>query len=81
VIDGVTGFVTDRTSPEELADALEMLLTQPERRRSMGAMALERVRRHFGQQHVWEQLSAFYEGTLQPHAGSVGTVDHRRSAT
>lgn len=81
VIDGVTGFVTDRTSPEELADALEMLLTQPERRRSMGAMALERVRRHFGQQHVWEQLSAFYEGTLQPNAGSAGRVDHRRSAT
>ncbi len=81
VVDGETGFITNRASPDALADALEVLLTQPERRRSMGDSALERVRKHFGHQHVWSQLSEFYEWSLQPNAVSVVRRDNRRTAT
>ena len=47
VVVGETGFLIPPRDPQALADRLEVLLTQPELRRRMGAAGRERVERRF----------------------------------
>ena len=47
ILDGVTGFLVDPQSPEQVAEKLILLLKDQEMRRRMGAAGLERVRREF----------------------------------
>jgi D-inositol-3-phosphate glycosyltransferase len=48
-------------SPVALADALEQLLTDRERRRAMGAAGRARVRQHFSSRRLERELSALYD--------------------
>jgi len=57
VDDGVTGLLVPPRDPEALAAALSALAVDPERRRAMGAHALERVRARYSS-------AAMAEGTL-----------------
>lgn len=66
VLDGTTGFVTDGSSPQALADALATVLTDRKKRESLGEMALEHVRQHYSQRHVWSLLAEFYANSLRP---------------
>jgi glycosyltransferase involved in cell wall biosynthesis len=66
VVDGRTGFVTQRDSPAALADGLATLLEDPVRRRSMGDAARHRAGDHYRQPLVWSLLEEFYVQSLRP---------------
>lgn len=54
VVDGVTGYLVDPKSPEELAQKLNELLPDQERLLSMGKNAIEHVNKNF----TWRQVAA-----------------------
>jgi glycosyltransferase involved in cell wall biosynthesis len=60
VADGVTGYVVPARSPDQLADALEPLLTDPELRRRMGAAGRARAAEMFSVEVTAGQVSALY---------------------
>ncbi len=62
VIDGVTGLVTPVGDAHALADALETLLTDRERRESLGAAAQTWCREDFVPTAVWRQHSDCWAG-------------------
>jgi phosphatidylinositol alpha-1,6-mannosyltransferase len=53
--DGVTGFLVDETSEEELRDRLILLLSDPALRTKMGHAGLERVRNEFS----WDSRATY----------------------
>jgi glycosyltransferase involved in cell wall biosynthesis len=61
VIDGVTGFVTPVGDAHALADALEKLLTDPDRRASLGAAARAWGEEAFVPAVVWQQHSECWD--------------------
>jgi phosphatidylinositol alpha-1,6-mannosyltransferase len=54
VDDGVTGFVVDPRSPDEIAARLVELLTDPERAREMGARGRARAQADW----QWDDIAA-----------------------
>jgi glycosyltransferase involved in cell wall biosynthesis len=63
VVDGLTGFVTDRTT-RGLADAVDGLLADPELRSRMGRAAAARAEREFGADRLAASMQALYEGII-----------------
>lgn len=63
VVDGLTGFVTDRTT-RGLADAVDRLLADPELRSRMGRAAAARAEREFGADRLAASMQALYEGII-----------------
>ena len=61
VEDGVSGLLADPADPAGLARALEALLASPERRRTMGEAARERVRRLFSTEAYVEGVMRVYD--------------------
>jgi glycosyltransferase involved in cell wall biosynthesis len=61
VVDGVTGHVVPVRSPEKLADALEHVLVDPERRRAMGAAGRARVVEMFSADVTAARVSELYD--------------------
>jgi glycosyltransferase involved in cell wall biosynthesis len=59
--DGVHGLLVPPGRPVELADALERLLRDPERRAAMGAAALERQRAEFDFSRMVRRFEAIYD--------------------
>ena len=43
IIDGETGILVDPESPEDIAEALDVLFSDPEKRKKMGIKARERI--------------------------------------
>lgn len=60
VADGATGYVVPARDPEELAAALERLLTDHDLRRRMGAAGRERVAQRFSSAVTAAAVSALY---------------------
>lgn len=60
VVDGETGLVVPARSPERLADALEQLLIDVERRRAMGAAGRARVAELFSAASTASGVDALY---------------------
>lgn len=76
VVDGVTGLRVEPRRPDALAEAIRLLLADPERRRSMGSAATRRSRLY-----SWQRVSAatlrIYEelvraSALDQVAGGIG---------
>lgn len=59
VVDGRTGTVFPTGDAGALADAIELLHSQPELRRQMGRNARVRVEKHFTEESVWARLADF----------------------
>jgi glycosyltransferase involved in cell wall biosynthesis len=55
--DGATGLLVEPEAPQKLAQALEMLIREPARRRSLGAAGRQRVREKFGLDHNISRLA------------------------
>jgi len=62
VAHGQTGLLVTPRSPEQLAEAIEYLLTRPEECHRMGANALRRVREHFNIEDSMRQLKCVLLG-------------------
>jgi glycosyltransferase involved in cell wall biosynthesis len=60
VEDGLCGYVVPVRAPEQLAAALEKLLTDPDRRARMGSAARERVGQHFSSAVTARAVSDMY---------------------
>ncbi|MEP6666322.1 MAG: glycosyltransferase family 4 protein [Nocardioidaceae bacterium] len=60
VVDGKTGYVVPVQSPQQLAKALEPLLTDPELRRGMGAASRARVEEHFSSEVTARAVDELY---------------------
>src|SRR5680860_1308475 len=60
VADGTTGFVVPARSPVDLADALELLLTDPDRRNRMGIAGRSRAEDEFSAEVMVSRLSQLY---------------------
>jgi glycosyltransferase involved in cell wall biosynthesis len=61
VADGESGFVVEPDQPRELADALDLLAADPERRRALGREGQRRARTTFSADRVADQAIALYE--------------------
>lgn len=64
VVDGVTGFTFDPSSPEDLAAKISLLAAEPSLARSMGSAARELVQVEFGEQHHYDALMVEYQALL-----------------
>ena len=58
------GFCVDPTSPEQIADAVENLIRDPERATRMGEHGREAVRKRYTWNHEMEKLVCFYEQVM-----------------
>lgn len=65
--DGVTGWLVEPNSPEQLADKIEWLIQNPERAREMGKAGRERVFKEF----TVEKMVAEFEALFQQHLPKV----------
>ena len=61
VVDGETGILVEPDDPEAIADALDSLAANPERRRKLGEAGRERVREHFSADGMARRTLALYE--------------------
>jgi glycosyltransferase involved in cell wall biosynthesis len=61
VEDGVTGLLVPMNNPEELAEAIRRLLTDPHEAQQMALRGLEHVRRHFTIQQTARKVERVYE--------------------
>jgi glycosyltransferase involved in cell wall biosynthesis len=59
--DGVHGLLVPRRDPTALADALQALLADPERRRAMGSACRDRRRAHFDLDAMVARMEELYE--------------------
>ncbi len=64
VVHGVTGLVVARREPSALANALDTLIGDPERRHKMGRTGRERALREFTIEKQAEQFAALYQRVL-----------------
>jgi glycosyltransferase involved in cell wall biosynthesis len=71
VINGTTGFVVDKNSVEELAQALLMLLKDDDRREAMGRAARRRALQYFSWDAVAEGMRERYETLCKPAMNMV----------
>lgn len=62
---GETGLIVPERDPTELAQALSALLSNPDRRRALGAAARRDVERRFGWDRVAERLEAIYDAAVE----------------
>jgi glycosyltransferase involved in cell wall biosynthesis len=65
VVDGVTGFVVNSQTPDELADKILSLLNDPVRAEAMGKAGLERVEKEFSMEKHISTLLAWYDKALK----------------
>jgi glycosyltransferase involved in cell wall biosynthesis len=66
VIDGVTGFLVERSDPASLARALEKILLDGELRRALGEAARRHVTTALAAERSLERLIALYEAVRRP---------------
>ena len=59
------GYLVPPRAPEALADALQELLTDPARRRRMGAAGRDRVRAHFSAEATVRAIDTLYGELLR----------------
>jgi len=77
VSNGTTGLLVDMTHPERIAEALQLLLTDPALRQQLGRAAQERVRRAFDIRVAARDLIALFdrhEGQLPTARNLVRTI-------
>jgi glycosyltransferase involved in cell wall biosynthesis len=79
VEDGVGGILVPPRDPPALADALLTLLRDPERRRSMGDAARERVERKFDIRVIAGKIQDLYVSMLAAASRRDGAVSRRGS--
>jgi glycosyltransferase involved in cell wall biosynthesis len=65
VIDGLSGVLVPVGDSQALAKGLELLLKDKELAAAMGSAGLERVRREFRQEQIWEALAREYVRLLE----------------
>ena len=58
------GFCVDPTSPEQIADAIERLIRDPEQSKQMGERGREAVRTRYNWNHEMQRLLGFYEQVM-----------------
>lgn len=68
VVDGETGLLVDRASPEDVASAIERLLADPETRRAMGEAGRRRAAALFTPEHHAAAMEAIYLEALARRA-------------
>lgn len=68
VADGVTGLLVPPRDPGQLADRIRYLLTEPARRRALGAAAAAHVRSRYSWVKVAAETEAIYAGLRQGRA-------------
>jgi glycosyltransferase involved in cell wall biosynthesis len=61
VLDGETGLLVEPERPAELAEALDALAADPQRRAELGRKGRERVREHFSADAIARRTVALYE--------------------
>ena len=69
---GQTGLLVKPGSPEQLAEAIEYLLTHPEERCRMGANSLRRVQEHFNIEDSMRRLKRVLLGETLSDLGNPG---------
>jgi len=69
VVEGETGLLVPPRAPEQLAEAIAVLLAHPERAREMGRRGRERVRRHFSRERMVEAITNLYRAMIAQKIG------------
>ena len=65
VVDGETGFLVPSHSPEKIAEKLQILIDQPELRKSMGAKGLARAEQEYSAEVYVEKVHNLYQELLK----------------
>ncbi|MBL0059190.1 MAG: glycosyltransferase [Elusimicrobia bacterium] len=66
ILDGETGLLVPPEDPKALADALLLLLTDPEKRSAMGRKASSHIETHFRWEKFVEDTESIYENSFVP---------------
>lgn len=64
VVDGETGFLVPSHRPDKIAEKLQILMDEPEMRRSMGAKGLARAQQEYSAQAYVEKIHQLYQELL-----------------
>lgn len=64
VLDGVTGRLVPASDPAALADAIEELIEDPEKRKLLGARARERARENFSRERQRNELARLFRQSM-----------------
>ena len=64
----ISGLVVPPQRPDRLADAIQLLLAEPDLRQRMGQAGQARVRREFTPEQMLERVTAVYEAVLNPQS-------------
>jgi glycosyltransferase involved in cell wall biosynthesis len=78
VEDGVTGRIVPARNPDALADAIQELLLDPEKRRSFGAAARAKALKEFDEQAVFQRIMAAYERLLNEVSSEAAPCTPKR---
>jgi D-inositol-3-phosphate glycosyltransferase len=69
IADGESGILVKPRDWEELGEQISLILSDADRRLSLGERALERVKRYFTWEKVAERLDSVYRRALDPRRG------------
>jgi glycosyltransferase involved in cell wall biosynthesis len=72
IADGETGLLVRPADALALADAIEALLRDPERRAAMGAAGVRRIQEQFSWRATAVRTAALYEGVLEQRRSRAG---------
>lgn len=75
VIDGVTGFLVDPLSPEEIATAIERILSSPEIQTKLGNQGKERVQREFTWPRFVSRIQRICQAVVEENTASTVLSD------
>ncbi|PSL40794.1 glycosyl transferase family 4 [Planomicrobium soli] len=64
IVNGETGFLVDPTDPKEVANKLDLLITDLDLREHLAANGKKRAEENFANETVWQEMNVFYHELL-----------------
>lgn len=74
IIDGATGILVDPENIKNVMTALEKLILDPQLRIEMGTRGKKRGEERYGNEKIWKEMEAYYQGLLKKRTSVANQV-------